>query len=221
MLPTIEYETLRDFSGLDTIRQSCVSRSNGIQVDNLPIPGFEALGSLESQLPEGSLVKNDLPKSSPGVTAVMEACHKLSHEVFKNLSHALELPWEKYLGEMHEFTAPSMDSLKTFKSREPIRNEWSTLTIIVNTASLQSATVLYGTALSVFAEGATAVVNGETVDTNLLSQGQGVADGSWLVYYVSPNNDVFYTRTAGALMSPLSSDEYERRIRVRDLYPLA
>lgn len=81
--------------------------------------------------------------------------------------------------------------------------------------------MLYGAALSVFAEGTTAVVNGEAVDTNLLSQGQGAADGSWLVYYVCPNNDVFYTWTAGALMSPLSSDEYERRIRVRDLYPLA
>lgn len=47
----------------------------------------------------------------------MRACHKLSHEVFKNLNHILELPWEKYLGEMHEFTAPSMDRLKVFKGR--------------------------------------------------------------------------------------------------------
>lgn len=51
MLSSIEYETLRDFSSLGTIRQSCASRSNGIQVDNLPLTGFEALGSLESQLP--------------------------------------------------------------------------------------------------------------------------------------------------------------------------
>lgn len=91
-------------------------------------------------------MKNDLPKSSPGVTAVMEACHKLSHEVFKNLSHALELPWEKYLGEMHEFTVPSMDSLKTFKAREPIRNEWSTLVrsaeINPNFLSFRSANML-------------------------------------------------------------------------------
>lgn len=72
-------------------------------------------------------MKNDLPKSLSGVIAVMEAYHKLSHEVFKNLSHALELPWEKYLGEMHEFTAPSMNRLKTFKAGEPIFNEWSTL----------------------------------------------------------------------------------------------
>lgn len=81
--------------------------------------------------------------------------------------------------------------------------------------------MLYGAALSVFAEGTTAVVNSEPIDTKLLPHGQGAAGGSWLVYYVCPNDDVFYTRTAGALMSPLSSEEYERRIRVRDMYPLA
>ncbi|ODM19049.1 hypothetical protein SI65_05666 [Aspergillus cristatus] len=115
-----------------------------------------------------------------------------------------------------------MDRLKIFNAGEPIHNEWSTLTIVLNTASPQSATVLYGAALSVFAEGTTAVFNGEVINTSLLPQGKGAAEsGSWLVYYVCPNGDVFYTRTAGALMTPFSSDECERRIRVRDLYRLA
>lgn len=61
MFPTINYGALRDFSGLDTIRKSCASRSNGIQVDDLPIPAFEALESLKSQLP----VSFPLPRVRP------------------------------------------------------------------------------------------------------------------------------------------------------------
>lgn len=58
---------------------------------------------------------------------LMKLLHKLSQEVFKNLSHALELPWEKYLGEMHEFSAPSKDHLRLVKAGETIPNDWSTL----------------------------------------------------------------------------------------------
>lgn len=57
----------------------------------------------------------------------MKSLHTISHQVFKNLSHALELPWEKYLGEMHEFSAPSKDHLRLVKAGDAIPNEWSTL----------------------------------------------------------------------------------------------
>lgn len=57
----------------------------------------------------------------------MESLHTLSHAVFKNLSHGVELPWEKYLGEMHEFAAPGKDELRVFPWGESIANEWSTL----------------------------------------------------------------------------------------------
>lgn len=57
----------------------------------------------------------------------MENLHALSHTVFKNLSHGVELPWEKYLGEMHEFAAPGKDELRVVPWGAPIANEWSTL----------------------------------------------------------------------------------------------
>lgn len=65
--------------------------------------------------------------SSNTIIEVMKLLHGVSQEVLKNLSHALELPWEKYLGEMHEFTAPSKDQLCIVKSGEVISPEWSTL----------------------------------------------------------------------------------------------
>jgi hypothetical protein len=61
----------------------------------------------------------------------MKAFHGISREVFKNLSHALELPWEKYLGEMHEFSAPSEDELRILRVADAIPNEWSSLVCLM------------------------------------------------------------------------------------------
>jgi ABC-type sulfate transport system substrate-binding protein len=61
--------------------------------------------------------------TSNAITEAMKSLYDISQEVFKNLSHALELPWEKYLGEMHEFSAPSKDQL-FIDANSP---EWSTL----------------------------------------------------------------------------------------------
>lgn len=78
-----------------------------------------------------SLFKTDLDNlTSPEAAIaapVMQVLHKLSHEVFKNLSHALELPWERYLGEMHEFNAQGQDELQILMQNESIPNRWSTL----------------------------------------------------------------------------------------------
>lgn len=57
----------------------------------------------------------------------METLHKYSHTVLKNLSHAVELPWERCLGEMHEFSASGNEELRTIRPGEPLPNEWSTL----------------------------------------------------------------------------------------------
>jgi hypothetical protein len=76
-------------------------------------------------------MKNDLAtSSSPALGTIvktMERMHEISQTVFKNLSHGVELPWEKYLGEMHEFAAPGKDELRVVSCGEPIENKWSTL----------------------------------------------------------------------------------------------
>lgn len=57
----------------------------------------------------------------------MRTLHQYSHTVFNNLSHVFELPWEKYLSEMHEFAAPGRDGLQTVNAEDSIPNAWSTL----------------------------------------------------------------------------------------------
>lgn len=44
-----------------------------------------------------------------------------------NISHGVELPWEKYLSEMHEHEAPSRDELVLVKTGQPVPKKWSTL----------------------------------------------------------------------------------------------
>lgn len=70
---------------------------------------------------------NEGKSASSVILALMESMHKISQEVFKNLSHALELPWERYLGEMHEFAAPSKDHFRLVNSGDTIPQDWSTL----------------------------------------------------------------------------------------------
>lgn len=83
-----------------------------------------------------------------------------------------------------------------------------------------SVLVLFGTALSVFCEGITP----EPTDADYtaegirrLAGGEGGISHDQLVYYIRPNEDVMYTRTAGALMKPLSTSEYTSRQRLRDI----
>lgn len=62
----------------------------------------------------------------------MQTLHRFSHCVFNNLSHVAELPWEKYLGEMHEFLAPGTDELQVFSSDQHVPSYWSTLVCVKN-----------------------------------------------------------------------------------------
>jgi hypothetical protein len=57
---------------------------------------------------------------------------------------------------------------------------------------------------------------GSVIDVGELAGLVGKPEGDWIVYYVRPNEDVFYTRTAGALMTPLSTLEYDQRKRIKD-----
>lgn len=58
---------------------------------------------------------------------------------------------------------------------------------------------------------------GSNINVRSLTEIIGEPSGDWIVYYVRPNEDVFYTRTAGALMTPLSIAEYDKRRRVKDI----
>lgn len=69
---------------------------------------------------------------------LMRTLHHYSQAIYNNLSHALELPWEKYLSEMHEFAAPSSDVLQTVDAEDRIPNEWSTLVSIHSFLSFYS-----------------------------------------------------------------------------------
>jgi len=89
-------------------------------------------------------------------------------------------------------------------------------TIVLNSSHPQQALVLFGEALATFTEGMTSKPLGSVIDVGELAGLIGKPQGDWIVYYVRPNEDVFYTRTAGALMTPLSTTEYEQRKRVKD-----
>jgi hypothetical protein len=69
----------------------------------------------------------------------------------------------------------------------------------------------------VFSEGVTPRPSSSDISSFLTATDPVSTSGDWIVYYVCPNDDVFYTRCAGALMSPLSGEEYKSRQRVRDL----
>lgn len=56
----------------------------------------------------------------------MIALHALAADILNNVSHALELPWEKYLSEMHEFGVDADDELRVFKSGD-VETAWSTM----------------------------------------------------------------------------------------------
>ncbi|KAL3481525.1 hypothetical protein BJX99DRAFT_148659 [Aspergillus californicus] len=216
MLPSIDYQSLVDFQGLPVIRETLVNRTEGFIVANIPSLTPHPFQKLELGVAGSSLIKRDpVNVSSIPVLPLLEALHKLSHKVFKNLSHALELPWERYLGEMHEFIVSGQDGLQVITANKPVPNAWSTLTIVINDTSPDTAIILYGSALSVFSEGHTATLKPSTLDESLPK-----GAGARLVYYVRPNNDVFYTRAAGALMAPLSGEEYKSRKRVREMLPV-
>jgi predicted deacylase len=90
-------------------------------------------------------------------------------------------------------------------------------TIVMNLSHQDVAMVLFGTALAVFTEDATPRPATGRVNVTHLQQFSKGMDGGWVVYNVRPNDEVSYTRAAGALMTPLTSEEMETRQRVKEL----
>ncbi|KAJ5256833.1 hypothetical protein N7478_012937 [Penicillium angulare] len=225
MLSSIDYESLCDFQGLPIVRETLTNQSNGFVITGMPPVTDEAFVDLEREIGRSKLLKKDLPglaeSSSSSISSLFEVLHKTSQQVFKNLSHALELPWERYLGEMHEFTADGQDEIRIIKPNHSLPNAWSTLTLVIDQSSPSQAVVLYGAALAVFSEGNTAISNNPIIVNSLLLKTYTCDSGDRLVYYVRPNDGVFYTRTAGALMTPLSGEEHASRKRVREITSVA
>ncbi|KAJ4982972.1 alcohol dehydrogenase GroES-like domain-containing protein [Stagonosporopsis vannaccii] len=104
-----------------------------------------------------------------------DAFHALATALFNNLSHVLELLWEKYLAEMHKYTAPGYDGNCIAGTASDLTNAWSTLVSAAASLPLRPDTARI------------------------------------LACYVRLNDATYYTRTAGALMTPLSDDEYSNR----------
>ncbi|KAH7252802.1 hypothetical protein BKA59DRAFT_475210 [Fusarium tricinctum] len=213
---TLTYQSLADFSGLPALRDAVASGHPGFLVNQVPQLPSDLYVDAKHNI---KLHKKDV--SSPGqAMELMRTLHHCSQLIYNNLSHALELPWEKYLSEMHEFAAPSSDVLQTVNAEDRIPNEWSTLTLILSSTQPGTALVLFGTALSVFSEGLTPELSHVSIDTQLLSGLSTPTGGNYVVYFARPNDDVYYTRTAGALMTPLSTSDYERRKRVKEIITL-
>ncbi|KAF5228577.1 hypothetical protein FAUST_10989 [Fusarium austroamericanum] len=210
---SLRYQSLDDFTGLSAVREAVARGDTGLLIYDLPplireLPFKDIAQGYKAQ-------KND--DANAAAVVLMQTLHGLSHSVFKTLSHVAELPWEKYLGEMHEFPAPGKDELRIVPPDQPVANEWSTLSIILNTTCPDKALVTFGTALSVFTEGMIPEPPGSSIDLMELSNSSARPQGDWVVYYVRPNNGVYYTRTAGALMTPLSTEDYDERKRIQDL----
>ena len=78
--------------------------------------------------------------------------------------------------------------------------------------------------MAVFSENAIAVGTSPTINLHKQLEGtdgvNGVRRSTKIAFYVRPNAGVYYTRVAGALMTPLSNQEYADRVRVGDLGPL-
>ncbi|KAH6648121.1 hypothetical protein BKA67DRAFT_662850 [Truncatella angustata] len=217
MFPTVEYQTLRDFTGLPIIREACARGHEGVRVTHLPaLPIGPELRKTQSDCP--AFIKDELSQPlapiATSARSLMLTLHEISHVIFNNISHALELPWEKYLSEMHEFDSQGNDELRIVHHGQDVLLKWSTLTIVISLSDPQEATISFGKALFVFSEGLTAQPSSSILEARSLPAD---SENSWIVYYVRPNKDVFYTQTAGALMTPLSVQDYETRKRVSQL----
>lgn len=109
MKQSIDYASVLDFSGLPAVREILRRKEPGFKITNL------------SPL-DISTAHTDTARQNAA-----QSLHKVANAVFNNLSHGLELPWEKYLSEMHEFAAPSRSNLQIFGASDIIPNDWSTL----------------------------------------------------------------------------------------------
>lgn len=238
-LPTISYPTLLDYSALPTLRKLCADGIVGIEVTDLPIFELVKLDELYTEANRMSGTQSTLTKAdlfsletpTPSLVLFTSAVYSLSAQLFKLLSHVLELPWERYLEELHELSAPSGDTLRIVEAEaEAEKSEeaaWSTVTFTFSKAKPSACWVRFGEALELFSQGgvkaasaeieypAKAVGGGEMTNGNTEAHSRHLL----LLYDLRPSKGAVYTRLAGAKMDPLSAQEMENRPRVLDSKP--
>jgi hypothetical protein len=233
------YASIVDYSALPSLRQFCADGLTQFEVTNLPVnplinPTDLYVEAHRQSCTHSALSKAQIRSSQPPVASSLSvfvtATHALAIQIFKNLSHVLELPWERYLEEMHEFGAPSDDTLRLEKHspNSGIKPVWSTLTLVFSETKPESCLVRFGEALSIFSQGFIKAGKGpirypglgvESRMSELRVYGEDTSDDSklTLLYEVRPNHGVFYTQMAGALMDALTAADIKSRKRVEDL----
>ncbi|KAL2839254.1 hypothetical protein BJY01DRAFT_250567 [Aspergillus pseudoustus] len=199
-VPSITFESLSDFGALPTIRQLFAEHRNTFNISDIDL-ALLRLNELPT-LEDGYSIqkKQALSATSSSTKPIAEfvtALHKLAHTILANFSHALNMPWESFLGEMHELNERGSDELRVFGSDTPIPNDWSTMIILLNTSYPNQVTVVCGEALSVFSNGVISAPKQSFLEPQLLPIIESVVPREWIAYYVRPNADVFYS-PAGA-----------------------
>ncbi|KAH6678772.1 hypothetical protein F5X68DRAFT_234643 [Plectosphaerella plurivora] len=197
---TVPLESLATFKSLPDFRKAVDKGETGITID-----GFVS----DVNLPRAAWNENT-SIDSPEANALRRSLHAVADLILSNMSHALELPWEKYLGEMHSANRGVLHVVKS-ESGHAV-TEWSTLTILLHTEKPDRLIVNFGEALGVFSDGAI----GRQVKVNDEENRQGQGKGPLLVYHVRPDDDVLYMRVAGALMRPVSGEEVKAARRVKE-----
>ncbi|KAF9698353.1 hypothetical protein EKO04_003939 [Ascochyta lentis] len=214
--PTVTRHSLYDYSALPALRQSIAAKATSVTITNIDTSSIdlalllqqaEASASQLYRLSKRSLAPNDSPIDRR-LDATLRALNALAAALFNNLSHVLELPWEKYLAEMHEYTAPGADELHVGRHGSDLANAWSTLTLLIDPSEPEVCHVVYGEALAVLSENQVSAASSLPLSANA---------GRCIAYYVRLNDTTYYTRSAGALMTPLTHEEYETRKFVKDL----
>ena len=155
-IPTVTYASLKDHTALPVVRTICSSGTPEFRVTSLPEYDFSSLLEEYSRAGRDACVsiahqcsleemraadnfsckqnlrifKRSITTANPplptGVISLMMSLHALSGHIFNDLSHALELPWEKYLAELHEFAADGDDELRVFGTAD-VERAWASL----------------------------------------------------------------------------------------------
>ncbi len=238
---SLDFGAIQTFEAVPKLRNLCSGYVTEFEITGLQVFELVKLDELYVEaerlsLSRTTLSKDEIQPSNPPLSSSLSsfasAVHFIATQVFKNLSHVLELPWERYLEEMHEQTAPSGDSLRllrTSSSAGERQQLWSTLTIIFTRTKRDACLLRFGAALEVFSQG---FIKAATSDISYPDQCHtathsqlvnGDADEKtsdmMLVYDLRPSVGVVYSRMAGAKMKPLSSEEMAQQKRVRGSSP--
>jgi hypothetical protein len=159
---SFDYHSIVDYSALPSLRQIYADELTKFEIINLPTNELFNLDDFYIEVhrqsrTHSSLTKVQIQNSQSLVASSLSlfvvAVHALAVQVFKNLSHVLELPWERYLEEMHEFGVKGDDALRFEKGADNVIQTRSTLTLVFSESKPGPCLVRFGEAFEVFAQG--------------------------------------------------------------------